>query len=75
MEAKIKEIVSNIAEVEITEVGSDTDLIEELDVDSMMALEILTDVERSFQIRVPDEELPNFTSVRSISNIVKKIMG
>ncbi len=69
---KIKEIVSDVSEVGVDEFNEQSDLVEDLEVDSMMALEILTTLEKQFQISIPQKELINFKNVDFISEIVEK---
>lgn len=69
---KLVGMITEILEVEPEEIKDDTDLVEELDADSMMALEILACVEKEFQIKIPEEELQNFTTVNNIISIIEE---
>lgn len=68
----LRHMVAEILEVEVEEVQDETDLVEELDADSMMALEILASVEKEFQIKIPEEELQNFTSIKNIIKVIQE---
>ena len=46
LEGEIKSLIADIVEVEPAKIGLDTNLVEKLGIDSMMALEILAAVER-----------------------------
>lgn len=72
---EIKEIVAEILELEVAAVGDDTDLVEELGMDSVLAIDITTSVERRFKVRVPEERLAEFTSVRAIADVVASLGG
>ncbi|WP_249595320.1 acyl carrier protein [Peribacillus frigoritolerans] len=69
---KLVEMIAEILEVEIEEIKDDTDLVEELDADSMMALEILASVEKEFQIKIAEEELQKFTSLNNIISVIEE---
>ncbi|MCM3217763.1 acyl carrier protein [Niallia taxi] len=69
---KLIEMIADILEVEAEEIQDDTDLVEELDADSMMALEILAGVEKEFQIKIPEEELQKFTSLNNIISVIEE---
>lgn len=69
---KLVGMIAEILEVEPEEIKDDTDLVEELDADSMMALEILACVEKEFQIKISEEELQNFTTVNNIISIIEE---
>lgn len=73
MESIIKKIVSEVAEVDEADFDENTELVDELNVDSMMALEIMTKLEKKFEIIIPENQLPNFTTVKEICNIIQKI--
>lgn len=69
---KLIEMIADILEVEPEEIQDDTDLVEELDADSMMALEILAGVEKKFQIKIPEEDLQKFTSLKNIISVIEE---
>lgn len=69
----LKEIIAEILEVEESNVGLETDLVEELEADSMMALEIMATIEKEFNVTIPEEELPNFGSLKEILNVLNKL--
>ncbi|MCK1985456.1 MULTISPECIES: acyl carrier protein [Peribacillus] len=69
---KLVEMIAEILEVEIEDIKDDTDLVEELDADSMMALEILASVEKEFQIKIAEEELQKFTSLNNIISVIEE---
>lgn len=71
----VKEIIAEVLEVEMEEVQMETDLVDELEADSMMALEIMATVEKTFNVVIPEEELPNFGSLAEIINVVTKLRG
>jgi acyl carrier protein len=52
--------------------GADDDLFEKLGIDSMQALELLTEVEGEFGVEVPDYELQGVNSLRGIAGVVAR---
>ena len=54
------------------EISFDLELVDELEIDSMMSLEILTDLERDFDIVVTEEDFANFITVNDIYELVKE---
>ncbi|MBE1555095.1 acyl carrier protein [Sporosarcina limicola] len=71
---KVRAIIAEVLEVEIDEVKAETDLVEELDADSMMALEIMATIEKEFRVKIPENEIQNFTTLDAIIKIVEKEM-
>lgn len=68
LKEKLREIICEVAEID--EVPDDTPL-SELGVDSMMALEIVSDVERSYKISIPEDELQDLTTLNAVYEKVK----
>ena len=49
--------------------------VEDLGVDSMMALEIVVRIEKKYQISIPEEELPNIQSLNQVYEIVSNLIN
>ena len=67
---KVKGIIIEILNCDEARITPDTDLMKDLEADSLDAVEIVMAIEDSFDIVVPDEEVPELTVV---GNIVKYI--
>jgi acyl carrier protein len=64
-----------VAEVaEIDEVPDDTPF-KDLGIDSMMAIEIVADVERNYGIKIPEEELEQVVDLDSVVTLVSAKLG
>jgi acyl carrier protein len=73
-----KEIISIIADVsgfEEEEIALDTKLADELEVDSIKAIEITVAIEKKFKISVRDEDVPNITTVRQAVELVNTLLN
>lgn len=60
---EIKKIVADVIEVDEKEFDGGTKFVDDLDVDSMMALEILVAIEKKYRIKIPEERLENITNL------------
>jgi acyl carrier protein len=47
-------------------------LISEAGIDSLMALRILASIEKTFDVRIPDDQLAQMTSVENITAFIEK---
>lgn len=47
-------------------------LVSEAGIDSLMALRILASIEKTFDVRIPDDQLQNMTSVDNIAQFIEK---
>lgn len=72
MENKVMRIIAEISEVNESEIRMESELVDDLEVDSMMSLEILTELEREFDIRISEKDLADFVTVGDIFNFVKE---
>jgi acyl carrier protein len=72
MEAALKEklriIISEVSEVD--EIPDETPF-EDLGIDSMMALEIVAEVERTYQLSIPEDELREMTNFTKVFELVR----
>ena len=72
MSAELKEnlrrIVAEVSEVDA--IPDDTDF-RELGIDSMMGIEIVAEIERTYKISVPEAELKNMTSLTRVYELVQ----
>jgi acyl carrier protein len=70
IEKKIIALVAQNLNVDPASLTLDTNLIEDLDADSLDALTIALNVDREFGIQVQDSELASFCTCREIINAV-----
>ena len=73
-----KEIISIIADVsgfEEEEITAETNIVDDLDVDSIKAIEITVAIEKKFNVKVRDEDVPRIVSVKQAVDVVKKALA
>lgn len=68
---KIVEILAEQLSVDPDKITMDSLLEEDLDADSLDAIDIVMSIEDEFQIEVPDEVIANMKSVGDIVNFVE----
>ena len=74
LKEQLKSLVAEVIEVEENEFSDDTHLSEELGIDSMMYIEILARIEKAFKVKVPEEALPDMTSINQMYDVVKVLI-
>ncbi len=72
IDQEVRKLIADIIEIEPDKVEPDANLVEDLGMDSMMALEILASIEKKFRIRIPEEELPKITTLNRAIELAKK---
>ena len=68
-------IISEIVEIEPEKITPNANFIEDLGMDSMMALEILASIEKKYKLRIPEENLPKMLSLNKTLDIVNKFLN
>lgn len=71
----IRTIIAEILEIDEDKITPDANFLEELGMDSMMALEILASVEKKYKIKIPEEYLAKITTLKSTVEIAEKLTG
>ncbi|UFJ42565.1 acyl carrier protein [Brevibacillus humidisoli] len=72
LRSQLKSIVAEI--IEVDDFGDDENFVTDLGVDSMMALEIVARIEKTYRIRIPEEYLPEVKSLNDVTRIVTQVM-
>ena len=74
-EAGLRSIVAEILEINEAKILPNAKFVEDLGMDSMMALEILSSAEKKFKITIPEEYLTKVTTLGSLADVIRKIKG
>ena len=72
-----KEIISIIADVsgfEPEEITAESKLADNLEIDSIKAIEIVVAIEKKYKVSVRDEDVPKITTVSDTIAIVRKLL-
>jgi acyl carrier protein len=72
IDQEVTQLIAEIIELDPAEINPDAHLVEDLGMDSMMALEILASIEKRFRIKIPEEDLPKITTVNRAIELAKK---
>lgn len=75
IEREIMSIVSDVSGFDVEEINLDTNLVKELEIDSIKAIEITVAIEKKFKISVRDEDVPNITTVRQAAELVNNLLS
>ncbi len=70
----VKAKVSEITEIPEDKLKENAKFVEDLGVDSMMALEIVASIEKKYKIVIPEEEIPKIRSLQEIYGLLEKLM-
>ncbi len=68
---KIADIIAKQLDISADEITEDTNIMEDLEADSLDVVEMLMEVEDKIGVTVPDEEIPNLKTVRDLVEYVE----
>jgi acyl carrier protein len=72
MEAQLKEIIAKIAETN-ADFGPDADLREEVGIDSHRAVELLFEIENTFQVKIPPAKFDQLRTLRQTLAVIESL--
>ena len=74
LEKELREIIANITEIDPNNIKLESKFVEDLGMDSMMALEILAAMEKKYKIQVPEEKLSRLINLKEAIKITKEYL-
>lgn len=74
IEQGIINIVADVAGVEPGEIKPDSNFAQDLEIDSIKAIEITVAIEKKFKVSVRDEDVPNILTLRQAVELVTKLV-
>jgi acyl carrier protein len=72
LESELKGIISKIVELEPEKITLEASFVEDLGMDSMMALEILAAMEKKFRIQIPEDKLNKLKNLREAIELARE---
>jgi acyl carrier protein len=72
-----QEIISLIADVsgfDNEEISLDSNLLNDLEIDSIKAIEIAVAIEKKYKVSIRDEDIPKITTPRQIISLTKTLI-
>lgn len=74
VEREVKEIIAQILEVDVAKITDEAKFVEDLGMDSMMALEIVAAIEKKYKIIIPEENLVKLSCLKDVINVTKEFL-
>ncbi len=76
LEGDITAIVAEVTELEESEIWEkrDADFFKDLEIDSLLALEILALIEKKFKVQIPEEKLVDITSLNATIEMTRSTL-
>ncbi len=76
LEQEITAIVAEVTEIDENELWEQRDkhFMDDLEIDSMLALEIVASIEKKYRIEIEEEELLDITSLSATIQLVQRVL-
>jgi acyl carrier protein len=75
IEKNIISIVADVSGVDEQDITPDTNIVKDLDIDSIRAIEITVAIEKKFKVSIRDEDVPRIVSVRQAVEVVERSLA
>ena len=72
IEDKVKKLIAEKLDVDISDVVPDASLIDDLGADSLAIIELIMTMEEEFDIEVPDEDAEKLSTVKDVVNYINE---
>jgi acyl carrier protein len=73
--SRIKEIIAQVTGIPVEEIGDETALVEDLDLDSLSLMEIGVDVDYEYRLGLGDDALQGIRSVADAVTLVRDTLA
>lgn len=75
IEQEITSIISDISGFDLDEIKPETNLANDLEIDSIKAIEITVAIEKKYKISIRDENIQDITTVQQAFDITKNLIA
>ena len=75
LEKELRVLIAEIIEIEEDKITLQAGFVEDLGMDSMMALEILAAIEKKYKLRIPEEHLTKITNLKQVVETTKEFLS
>ncbi|MCF6157352.1 MAG: acyl carrier protein [wastewater metagenome] len=77
IEKGVTNIVAEVTELDEKEIWDkrDANFFKDLEIDSLLALEILALIEKKFKVQIPEEKLVDITSLSATIDLTKSVLA
>ena len=70
IERRIKELIAEVADIDMKKISSNTEIFEGLGIDSFMAVELFYNANEKFGISISNDQLASVKTIKDIVNLV-----
>jgi len=75
LEKEIISIISDVSGFDVEEINLETNLANDLEIDSIKAIEITVAIEKKYKISIRDEDIPNIITVKDSIEAARNLIA
>ena len=75
LENELRGLIAEIIEADPKDITPEARFVEDLGMDSMMALEILAAMEKKYKIQIPEEKLGKIQNLKEVVNLTNEYLN
>lgn len=68
--AELRSTIADVLDLDEDEITPDAHFVEDLGVDSLMALEVMVVLEKKYQVKISEDELKSITCLRNVHDLL-----
>lgn len=72
---ELRDIISDVCEVEKALIAEDADFIDDLNINSLMALEVIVSLEKKYRFKLNEREITRARSLKDIFDLTVQKIG
>ena len=70
---RIKELVADVLEISVSEIGDDSEFVTDLAMNSLQMLDCVAEIEDEYDIRIPRAAIRDLTSVSRVTAYIEEL--
>lgn len=70
LKGELRELIADVVDIERDTIRDDADLVEDLEVDSVMMLEVMVALEKTFGLKLVQDDLANIRSLNQMTGFI-----
>jgi acyl carrier protein len=74
LKKEIKTIICEITDIPVEELEDDANLVDDIGIMSIMAVDILNSIQKKYKLEIPEEMFGEFDCLDSIVELVQKLL-
>ena len=69
---KVKEIIAEELGIEVSSIKPDSNIVEDLEADSLSIMQIVMELESEYDIKIPEEKILEIKTVQQVVDAIKE---